>query len=209
MVHGQGKQASTAAEAIQASYADDVSDEFVVPVVLVDDHGAPLATVKDNDGVVFFNFRSDRARQLTQALVEPNFSGFEDHNRPKDLNMITFMNYYDNQVPGFAFEVPEPTNGLSETISAAGLKQFHCAETEKYAHVTYFFNGGREEPFPGEERDLVPSPKVATYDLQPEMSARGITHEVVQAINTGTYSFVLVNFANPSSCPCSALLPLS
>jgi 2,3-bisphosphoglycerate-independent phosphoglycerate mutase len=197
MVHGQGKQASTAAEAIQASYADDVSDEFVVPVVLVDDHGAPLATVKDNDGVVFFNFRSDRARQLTQALVEPNFSGFEDHNRPKDLNMITFMNYYDNQVPGFAFEVPEPTNGLSETISAAGLKQFHCAETEKYAHVTYFFNGGREEPFPGEERDLVPSPKVATYDLQPEMSARGITHEVVQAINTGTYSFVLVNFANP------------
>jgi 2,3-bisphosphoglycerate-independent phosphoglycerate mutase len=197
IVHGRGKQAATAAEAIKASYDEEVSDEFVMPVVMVDTDGAPLTTVQDNDGIVYFNFRSDRARQLTQALVEPDFAGFEDPDRPKNLKMVTFMDYYDDQTPVAAFAVPEPSNGLSEIISGAGLKQFHCAETEKYAHVTYFFNGGREEPFTGEERVLVPSPKVATYDLQPEMSARGITAEVVKAIDTGDFTFVLVNFANP------------
>ena len=111
--------------------------------------------------------------------------------------MATFMEYYDGQAPEFAFQVPEPTNGLAETISKAGLKQFHSAETEKYAHVTYFSMAGRETSFEGEERVLVPSPKVATYDLQPEMSARGITEEVVKAIQSNQYSFVLVNFANP------------
>ncbi len=196
-VHGQGKTAKSAAEAIEASYADDVSDEFVLPVVLANSDGSPKATINSNDAVIYFNFRSDRARQLTQALIEPDFAGFEDPNRPQNLKMITFMNYYDNQVPDFAFEVPEPTNGLAETISKAGLKQFHSAETEKYAHVTYFFNGGREEPFANEDRRLVPSPKVATYDLQPEMSAHGIKDEVVKAVNSGEYSFVLVNFANP------------
>ncbi|RME71262.1 MAG: 2,3-bisphosphoglycerate-independent phosphoglycerate mutase [Chloroflexi bacterium] len=198
IVYGQGKTATSAAEAIQASYAEDVSDEFVIPVVLVDQNGQPVATINDGDAVIFFNFRADRARQLTQALIEPDFSGFE---RPggmrRNLKMVTFMHYYDNQTPPFAFSVPEPTNGLAETLSKYGKKQFHCAETEKYAHVTYFFNGGREEPFAGEDRVLVPSPKVATYDLQPEMSARGITEAVVKAIKSGQYDFVLVNFANP------------
>ncbi len=196
-VHGQGKTARSAAEGIEASYADDVSDEFVLPVVLVNSDGSPKATINSNDAVIYFNFRSDRARQLTQALIEPDFAGFADPNRPQNLKMVTFMNYYDNQVPDFAFEVPEPTNGLAETISKAGLKQFHSAETEKYAHVTYFFNGGQEEPFANEDRRLVPSPKVATYDLQPEMSAHGIKDEVVKAVKSGEYSFVLVNFANP------------
>ncbi len=196
-VHGQGKQASTAAQAIEASYADGVNDEFVVPVVLVNDDGSPKAAIKNNDAVIYFNFRADRARQLTQALIEPDFSGFQDDARPQQLKMVTFMHYYDGQQPDFAFEVPEPANGLAETIAKAGLKQFHSAETEKYAHVTYFFNGGRETPFENETRELVPSPKVPTYDLQPEMSARGIKDEVVKAINTKGYSFVLVNFANP------------
>lgn len=197
IVHGEGRRAGTSAEAIQASYTDDVSDEFVLPVVLVNDDGSPKATISDNDAVIFFNFRADRARQLTQALIEPDFDGFDDPDRPQNLKMVTFMDYYDGQIPDFAFEVPEPANGLAETISKMGLKQFHSAETEKYAHVTYFFNGGREEPFENEDRLLVPSPKVATYDLQPEMSAQGITQNVVEAALSGDYSFILVNFANP------------
>ncbi|MBN1991296.1 MAG: 2,3-bisphosphoglycerate-independent phosphoglycerate mutase [Anaerolineae bacterium] len=198
MVYGQGKQATGAAQAIAASYADEVSDEFVLPVVLIDQQNNPIATINDNDAIIFFNFRADRARQMTQALMEPDFAGFEfTQGRPQNLKMTTFMPYYDHQQPDYAFEVPEPTNGLAEFLSSLGKKQFHSAETEKYAHVTYFFNGGREEPFPGEDRALVPSPKVATYDLQPEMSARGITEKVVAAVRSGQYDFVLVNFANP------------
>ena len=160
-----------------------MSDEFVIPVVLVDDQGQPIATIDDNDAIIFFNFRADRARQMTQALMEADFDGFEFTNgRPQSLRMTTFMHYYDEQKPDYAFEIPEPTSGLAETLSKLGKKQFHCAETEKYAHVTYFFNGGREEPFSGEDRILVPSPKVATYDLQPEMSAHGITENVIEAV---------------------------
>ncbi len=198
IVSGQGKQANSAGEAIQTSYDDDVGDEFVIPVVLVDDQGQPVATIEDHDAVIFFNFRADRARQMTQALTEPDFDGFErPGGRLQDLKMATFMHYYDGQKPEYAFEIPEPTNGLAETLSKYGKRQFHSAETEKYAHVTYFFNGGREEPFEGEDRELIPSPKVATYDLQPEMSAYGITEAVVEAITSNQYDFVLVNFANP------------
>lgn len=198
MVHGLGRQAHSAAEAIQASYAEGVNDEFVIPVVLVNRQGEPVATINDNDAIIFFNFRADRARQMTRALVEPNFTGFERQGGGlKGLKMTTFMQYYDNQLPDFAFEIPEPTNGLAETLSKLGHKQFHSAETEKYAHVTYFFNGGREVPFEGEDRVLVPSPKVATYDLQPEMSAAGVAETVVEAVKSGQYTFVLVNFANP------------
>ena len=197
-VYGEGVTAKTLAEAIAASYAADVSDEFVKPVVLVDDHGQPIATIKDNDAIIFFNFRADRARQLTKALMEPDFDGFTfDKARPQGLKMTTFMQYYDGQNADYAFVVPEPTNGLAEILCNLGKKQFHCAETEKYAHVTYFFNGGREEPFAGEERLLVQSPKVATYDLQPEMSAAGVADTAVKAIKSGQYEFMLVNFANP------------
>ena len=121
-VHGQGKQAKTAAEAIENSYTDEVNDEFVVPVVLVNDDGSPKATIQDNDAIIYFNFRADRARQLTQALIEPDFDGFQDDNKPRNLKMVTFMHYYDDQQPDFAFEVPEPANGLAETISNAGFK---------------------------------------------------------------------------------------
>ena len=197
IVHGQGKQARTAAEAIQASYDDGVNDEFVVPVVLVNESGSPVATLGDNDALIYFNFRADRARQMTQALTDSDFDGFDCSDGPNNLKMVTFMHYYDGQTPDFAFEVPEPTNGLAETLSKYGKKQFHSAETEKYAHVTYFFNGGQETPFSGEDRKLIPSPKVATYDLQPEMSARGIAEAVVEAIQSKEYEFVLVNFANP------------
>ena len=198
IVHGEGKQAHSATEAIQASYDDGVGDEFVVPVVLVDNQAQPIATISDNDAVIFFNFRADRARQMTMALTDPEFDGFERKNGgPQNLNMVTFMHYYNGQKPGFAFEIPKPTNGLAETLSNLGKKQFHSAETEKYAHVTYFFNGGREEPFEGEDRTLIPSPKVATYDLQPEMSAHGIAEAVVEAVRSNQYDFVLVNFANP------------
>ncbi len=195
---GTGRQAKSATEAIEASYAANVSDEFVIPVVLVDEAGQPKATINANDAVIFFNFRADRARQMTQALTDPNFDGFaREGDGLQELKMATFMHYYDGQKPEYAFGVPEPTDGLAETLSNLGKKQFHSAETEKYAHVTYFFNGGREEPFDGENRVLVPSPKVATYDLQPEMSAYGITEEVVKAIHSNQYEFVLVNFANP------------
>ncbi len=198
IVHGQGETAKSAAQAIENSYASDVSDEFVKPVVIVDELGKPKGPINNGDAIIFFNFRADRARQLTHALIEPGFDGFERQGgQLHNIKMATFMQYYDQQTPDHAFEVPEPTNGLAETISKVGKLQFHCAETEKYAHVTYFFNGGREEPFEGEDRILVPSPKVATYDLQPEMSARGITKEVVKAIRSGRYEFVLVNFANP------------
>jgi 2,3-bisphosphoglycerate-independent phosphoglycerate mutase len=198
LVLGQGSRAKSAADAIAASYADNVSDEFVMPVVIVDEAGQPKGTIKNNDAVIFFNFRADRARQMTQALTEPDFDGFEREGGVlQGLKMGTFMAYYDGQIPQFAFQVPEPTNGLAETLSKAGKRQFHSAETEKYAHVTYFFNGGKEAPFAGEDRVLVPSPKVATYDLQPEMSALGITAKVLEAILSNEYEFVLVNFANP------------
>jgi 2,3-bisphosphoglycerate-independent phosphoglycerate mutase len=198
MVLGQGKPAKDPVEAIEASYDDDVSDEFVKPVVLVGEEGQPKGTIENNDAIIYFNFRADRARQLTRALTEPDFDGFKrEGGMLQGIQMVTFMPYYDQQKAGYAFEVPEPANGLAETISKAGLKQFHIAETEKYAHVTYFFNGGQEEPFEGEDRILIPSPKVATYDLQPEMSALGVTEAVVEAIRSNQYTFVLINFANP------------
>jgi 2,3-bisphosphoglycerate-independent phosphoglycerate mutase len=196
IVYGQGEQAKDAVEAVETSYENGVSDEFVKPVVLVNDEGQPLGPISPNDAIIFFNFRADRARQLTQALMESDFKGFE-RDRIAGLKMVTFMEYYEGQTPDYAFELPEPVNGLAETLAKAGKKQFHSAETEKYAHVTYFFNGGREEPFEGEDRILVPSPKVATYDLQPEMSAYGVTEAVVEAIRSNQYQFVLVNFANP------------
>ncbi len=197
LVYGQGKQAHSAAEAIQASYAGDVSDEFMIPVVLVDGQGQAVATINNNDALIFFNFRADRARQMTMALTEAEFDSFERQDGGlRGLKMTTFMNYYDGQKPEYAFEISEPSNGLAELFSKWGKKQLHNAETEKYAHVTYFFNGGREEPFEGEDRVLIPSPKVPTYDLQPEMSAWDVSKTAVKAIKSKQYDFVLVNFAN-------------
>ena len=192
IVAGAGPLAARATGAIESSYTAGVTDEFVVPTVI----GAPTP-IQPGDAIVFFNFRSDRGRQLTEALAKPEFSGFA---RAKDLYdsvPVATMTRYEHGLPvAVAFEPQDVEFPLARIISEAGLKQFHCAETEKYAHVTFFFNGGREEPFPGEERVLVPSPKVATYDLQPSMSALGVADAVVSAIESRRFDFMIVNFAN-------------
>ncbi|MBE9158590.1 2,3-bisphosphoglycerate-independent phosphoglycerate mutase [Nodosilinea sp. LEGE 06152] len=180
----------TAIEALLASYDQDVNDEFVEPVRL-----APGA-IAPEDGVIFFNFRPDRARQLTQALVDPNFKGFE-REVIAPLSFVT-MTQYDPEMPvKVAFQPQNLSNILGEVVANHGLKQFRTAETEKYAHVTYFFNGGLEEPLQGEDRELVSSPMVATYDKAPAMSAEAVTNTALAAIKKGIYSLVVINYANP------------
>ena len=155
------------------------------------------ARILDGDAVVFFNFRPDRARELTWALLQPGFSGFARARVPRDLTFIS-MTDYQVDLPGVLIAFPhQEVIPMTQILSDAGLTQFHAAETEKYAHVTYFFNGGREPPFPGEDRELVPSQKVATYDQRPEMSAAGVAGALVRAVRSGKYDFAIVNLANP------------
>ena len=195
-VQGQGVQVSRAAEAIQHSYEADAGDEFVEPSVIVDANGQPVGRVQDGDAIIFFNFRPDRARQITRALTgtapEP-FSG-----PGVDVHFVC-MTQYDATIPApVAFPPDVIEHTLGEEVSRAGLRQLRIAETEKYAHVTYFLNGGREVKFDGEDRALIPSPKVATYDLQPAMSAREITDELLRRLEPGAaYDLVVLNFANP------------
>ena len=194
MVDGVGEfEATGALEGIQAAYARGETDEFVSPTRLADFQ--PLA---DGDGVIFFNFRADRAREFCHALVDPAFSAFPQTTRPK-VRLVTFTAYETDLEPyvGVAYPPQNLARILGELVSERGWKQLRTAETEKYAHVTYFFNGGREEPFPGETRLLVPSPKVATYDLQPEMSAHEVVRGLVQAIEGGEYRLLVCNLANP------------
>jgi 2,3-bisphosphoglycerate-independent phosphoglycerate mutase len=193
---GQGKKEKSALEAIQKSYDSSVTDEFIEPA-LIDDGKGELGTIKEKDSVVFFNFREDRARQLTKAFVLPTFTKFKREKFLSDLEFICFTQYEDNLPARVAFPPIALTNSLGEVVSRSGLHQLRIAETEKYAHVTYFFNGGREEPFPNEERILVPSLSVSTYDKMPEMSAPAITETILKELGKGKYSFVLVNFANP------------
>lgn len=186
---GEGNGLS-AMETVKVSYAADITDEFIVPV-----RTSPGA-IEAGDGVIFFNFRPDRARQLTQALVSPNFNGFE-RQLIAPLSFVTFTQY-DPELPvSVAFEPQNLSNILGEVISNQGLKQFRTSETEKYAHVTYFFNGGLEEPYPGEDRELVSSPMVATYDQAPTMSAEPLTAVALAAIRKQIYSLVVINYANP------------
>jgi 2,3-bisphosphoglycerate-independent phosphoglycerate mutase len=180
----------SAATILQASYDAGKTDEFVLPTRV-----AP-GSVASGDGVIFFNFRPDRARQLTQAFVDPQFKGFE---RPliEPLSFVT-LTQYDASLPvQVAFEPQSLNNLLGEVVSRKGLKQFRCAETEKYAHVTYFFNGGLEEPLPGEDREMIPSPMVATYDSTPAMSAAAVTKAAIKAIQRREYSLIVMNYANP------------
>ena len=193
IVDADGPVVATAQEALRECYRSaECKDELLEPHVV--GAGRPIA---DRDAVIFFNFRRDRARQLTWALMDPSFSGFTRPRVPRDLTFVT-MTDYQVELPAVrvAF-APREVTSLADILSGAGLKQLHIAETEKYAHVTYFFNGGREEPFPGEDRMLVPSPKVTTYDLAPEMSAAPVASKLVDAVRTGTYDFAIVNFANP------------
>ena len=195
LVKGEGVLAKDPIQAIEESYQQEIFDEFVVPTVITDANDQPLAKIESGDSVIFFNFRPDRARQLTRAIVDDKFDGFKTDKL--DIDFVC-MTEYDDTMPNvkIAFKPEELTNTFGEVVSKLGKKQLRIAETEKYAHVTFFFNGGREEPYPGEDRILVNSPKVATYDLQPEMSAYEVTEKVVEAINSEKYDTIVLNFAN-------------
>ncbi|MGH9804110.1 MAG: 2,3-bisphosphoglycerate-independent phosphoglycerate mutase, partial [Candidatus Acidiferrales bacterium] len=198
IVHGTAEFShSDAVAAVQESYKREVTDEFIEPVVLVNGDGQPRGPIRDGDAVIFFNFRADRARQLTRALTEPGFSQFSDPARPKELFFVSLTRYDKTftWVP-YVFGPEQPENILAQVFAREGLRNLRTAETEKYAHVTYFFNGGVEKPYDGEERVLVQSPKVPTYDLQPEMSASGIADEIVKAVKGGAFDVIVVNFAN-------------
>ncbi|MFW5672456.1 MAG: 2,3-bisphosphoglycerate-independent phosphoglycerate mutase, partial [Acetivibrio ethanolgignens] len=197
MTEGVGEQAEDAALAVQKSYDADVTDEFVLPTVITE-NGQPVATVKNNDSVIFFNFRPDRAREITRAFCAEDFTGFERKEGRIKTTYVAFTEY-DVTIPNklVAFHKVEIKNTFGEFLAAHGLKQLRTAETEKYAHVTFFFNGGVEAPNEGEERILVNSPKVATYDLQPEMSAYQVADNLVNAIKSDKYDVIIINFANP------------
>jgi 2,3-bisphosphoglycerate-independent phosphoglycerate mutase len=192
MVYGEGVQASDPVQAVKDSYANGVTDEFVVPAVCVKN-----ATVEAGDSVIFFNFRPDRAREITRTFVDPEFTGFERNYGFFPVNFVC-MTQYDATMPNVdvAFRPETLKNTFAEYISGKGLTQLRIAETEKYAHVTFFFNGGVEKVYPGEERALIKSPKVATYDLQPEMSAYLVTDELLKRIDSGKYDVIILNFAN-------------
>lgn len=197
LAFGEGKKATNAINAIKASYDEEIVDEFVVPTVIEED-GKPLTQIKENDSVIFFNFRPDRAREITRAFCDETFSGFERKNGYFPLTYVTFTEY-DPTIPNHsvAFHKVEIKNTFGEFLAEHGLKQLRLAETEKYAHVTFFFNGGVEEPNKDEERQLVKSPAVATYDLQPEMSAKAVDDYLVDAIKGQVYDVIICNFANP------------
>ena len=195
LVYGEGEKATSAISAIEASYQKEVFDEFVEPTVICNGD-EPIATINNNDSVIFFNFRPDRAREITRSLVDPEFDGFEV--KPLDLYYVCFTQY-DETIPNVqvAFKPEALVNTFGEYVSKKGLTQLRIAETEKYAHVTFFFNGGAEKQYKGEDRILIPSPKVQTYDLKPEMSAIEVTDKVVKAINSDKYNCIILNYANP------------
>ena len=196
MVLGEGVLSDDPVEAVQASYDEKVNDEFVKPVVIVES-GKPLGLVEENDSIIFFNFRPDRAREITRTFIEKDFTGFE---RAKGYFPVTYvcMTQYDEKFTNMrvAFKPQSLSNTFGELLSKLGKTQLRIAETEKYAHVTFFFNGGVEMPNEGEDRVLIPSPKVATYDLKPEMSAYEVTAEAVKRIESGVYDVMILNFAN-------------
>lgn len=194
ILFGHGTKVASAGEAIQASYANGKTDEFVVPCVI-----GGFAGISTKDGVMMANYRADRAREIMRAIVETEFDGFDRGNAPRPAIAVGMAEYSAelNEYLETVFPPEEIHNILGEIVSKAGLTQLRTAETEKYPHVTFFFNGGNETPFDGEDRILIPSPKVATYDMQPEMSARELTASLLEQINSDKYDFIVVNFANP------------
>lgn len=196
LVSGTGEKATDPAVAIQKSYDNNITDEFVEPTVITDDAGNPVATIKNGDSVIFFNFREDRARQLTMAFALPGFEKF-DRGEKLDINFVTMVEYEKDLPVNIAFPPEDVHNGLGEVLSKHDRKQLRIAETEKYAHVTYFFNGGAEEPFPGEDRMLIPSPAVEKFDEKPEMSSYELTDKIIENIDAGKYDFYVINYAAP------------
>ncbi len=207
LVEGKGVLASDPVKAMEDSYAEGITDEFVLPTVITDQEGQPLSLVKENDSVIFFNFRPDRAREITRAFCDDQFTGFERKFLP--LTYVCFKDY-DETIPNkiIAFEKETITNTFGEFLAKQGKRQLRLAETEKYAHVTFFFNGGVEEPNAEEARLLVASPKdVATYDLKPEMSAPEVGMDLVDAIKSDQYDVIVINFANPDMVGHTGVIP--
>jgi 2,3-bisphosphoglycerate-independent phosphoglycerate mutase len=192
---GEGQKEKNAQAALEKSYQRNITDEFIEPTLIEDEEGL-VHTIGEKDSVIFFNFREDRARQMTKAFVLPTFSKFNRKKYLPDIEFICMTKYEENIPARIAFGPQEIKNCLGEVVSESGYNQLRIAETEKYAHVTYFFNGGEEEPFPNEDRVLIPSQPISTYDKAPEMSAFPITERVIKEMNTGKYAFILVNYAN-------------
>ncbi|HEX4208403.1 MAG TPA: 2,3-bisphosphoglycerate-independent phosphoglycerate mutase, partial [Ktedonobacteraceae bacterium] len=211
MTRGEGQHATSPLAAIQQAYDQQTTDEFILPTVIME-HGQPVATVQAGDAVIHYNFRPDRARQLTKAFVMPELSPqasgkFERGPRISDLQFVMMTEYEEGLDADVAYRADEVEMPLARVISEQGLAQFHTAETEKYAHVTYFINGRRETPFTGEEREIVPSPKVPTYDLQPEMSAEGVTNTAIEHLRSGNYQLIIMNYANADMVGHTGVLP--
>ncbi|MGL4790542.1 MAG: 2,3-bisphosphoglycerate-independent phosphoglycerate mutase [Anaerotignaceae bacterium] len=198
LTNGIGEKAESAAACIAQSYDNKINDEFVLPTNIVDENGDCVGLINPEDSVIFFNFRPDRAREITRAFCDKEFNGFE---RTKDTTALTYICFteYDKTIENKTVAYAQQTlnNTLGEYLSSLGKTQLRLAETEKYAHVTFFFNGGVEQACEGEERILVPSPKVATYDMQPEMSALEVTDKLIEAINSNKYDLIIINYANP------------
>jgi 2,3-bisphosphoglycerate-independent phosphoglycerate mutase len=197
MVYGDAPHYTDPIKAVKESYEKSVMDEFVMPTVIVDEKDQPVGTIESEDAIIFFNFRPDRAIQISQAFTNDDFRGFDrGPKQPRNLHFVC-MTHFSESVNGYvAYKPTNLDNTLGEVLAQNNLTQLRIAETEKYPHVTFFFSGGREEEFPGEKRILIPSPKVATYDLQPEMSAEGITEAVVKEIEAENFDVIILNFAN-------------
>ncbi len=196
MVQGAGHKATDPIEALRRSYDAGVTDEFVEPVTILDRRNEPVGLIRDEDAVIFYNYRADRGREMTMALTDPTLERPARSLAPRNLHYTTMTQYDKTFSVPFVLPREHPNNILADVFARLGWKNLRVAETEKYAHVTYFFNGGNEKPYPGEEREMAPSPKVATYDLKPEMNAQGVTDFVVKAVNTGDFDVIVMNFAN-------------
>lgn len=206
LVYGEGEQTEDPVKAIEESYTNEVTDEFVIPTVMMKE-GKPVGTIQDGDAIIFANFRPDRAIQLSQVFTNDSFSEFDVGDAfPNDLHYVCMTHYSETVNGSVAFETVDLKNTLGEVVSKAGLTQLRIAETEKYPHVTFFFSGGREEKFSGEERILIDSPKVATYDLKPEMSAYEVTEALLNEINAEHFDVIILNFANPDMVGHSGML---
>ena len=207
MVYGEGPAYTSAEDVVKDSYANGIYDEFILPSVITNEDGTPVATIQDDDAVIFYNFRPDRAIQLASVFTNNDYRSFDrGENYPKNLHFVC-LTHFSETVKGYvAFKPTNLDNTLGEVLSQNGLKQLRIAETEKYPHVTFFMSGGREAEFPGEERILIASPKVATYDLQPEMSAYEVTEALVDQIENDRFDAIILNFANPDMVGHSGML---
>jgi 2,3-bisphosphoglycerate-independent phosphoglycerate mutase len=207
MVYGEGPAYSSALDVIKDSYENSIHDEFVIPSVITNEDGSPVATIEDDDAIIFFNFRPDRAIQMSQVFTNKDFRGFDRGEKlPQNVYYVCLTHFSETVQGDVAFKPTNLDNTLGEVLAQQNYKQLRIAETEKYPHVTFFFSGGREEPFPGEERILIDSPKVATYDLKPEMSAYEVTDALLNEIEADKHDVIILNFANPDMVGHSGML---